>query len=336
MTLTQSIERKTMSAFAPRTHVLSRSERRQSAEVFFRLVCVVFIAALVLLALAAPANAQQQTSPGELVGRVGLDQKLDQPLPLDLMFRDEHGREVKLGDYFGDKPVVLSLVQFRCRMLCTQVLNGLLVSSQAVPFTIGQDYTVLSVSIDPREGAELAAEKKKQYVGRYRREGAEGGWHFLTGDQQAIDRLAEAVGYRYHYDPRSDQYAHPSGIVIATPAGRTSRYFYGIDYQPQALRLGLVESSENRIGSPVDQFLLLCFHYDPTTGKYGLIISNVLRLAGLVTVLVLGGFLVVSFRQELRRSALSSRQAPCAVDPQATAGPLPTDSPGGTRSVPTT
>jgi protein SCO1 len=285
--------------------------------------CLVVIAALLPVALVAPANAQQQTSPGELVGRVGLDQKLNQPLPLDLNFRDEQGHEVRLGDYFGDKPVVLSLVQFRCRMLCTQVLNGLLVSSQAVPFTIGQDYTVLSVSIDPREGADLAADKKEKYVGRYRREGAAAGWHFLTGDQQAIDRLAEAVGYRYHYDARSDQYAHPSGIVVVTPQGRISRYFYGIDYHPKDLRLGLVESSENRIGSPVDQFLLMCFHYDPTTGKYGLVIANVLRLAGLVTVLLLGGFLGISFRQEYQRSKKPATEQQPPDAPARNADPEP-------------
>jgi protein SCO1/2 len=268
--------------------------------------CLVFATAGTLAAMlvALPTTAQEQRQQArELVKNVGLDQRLNEPLPLDLMFRDEYGNTVKLRDYFGDKPVILSLVQFRCRMLCTQVLNGLLKSSQGVPFTMGDEYTVLSISIDPREGPELAADKKEQYVTRYRREGAEEGWHFLTGDQASIDRLAQAVGYRYVYDERSDQYAHPSGIIVATPEGRISRYFYGIDYHPKDLRLGLVESSENRIGNPVDQILLLCFHYDPATGKYGFAIANALRLAGLATVLALGAFLWISFRRERQRTA---------------------------------
>lgn len=279
-----------------------------------RFPCLLVVATLLPWAFAAPATAQQPASPRDFVDRVGLDQRLDEPLPLDLAFRDEHGNAVRLRDYFGEKPVVLCLVQFRCRMLCTQVLNGLLHCTQALPFTIGNEYTVLAVSIDPREDAELAAAKKEQYAGRYRRAGAEEGWHFLTGEQEAIDRLAAAVGYRYHYDAASDQYAHPSGIIVLTPQGRISRYFYGIDYHPKDVRLGLVESSQNRIGSRVDQFLLLCFHYDPTTGKYGLIISNVLRLAGLATVLLLGGFLWINFRREFQRS--SSRHTPCAVAAQ--------------------
>ena len=178
-----------------------------------------------------------------------------------------------------------------------------------MPLEIGRDYKVVTVSFDPREAPDLAAEKKRHYVRTYRREGAAEGWHFLTGDQQAIDRLTEAVGFRYHYDAQSGQFAHASGIMVATPDGRLARYFYGIEYSPHDLRLGLVESSAGRIGSPVDQVLLLCFHYDPLTGKYGLAIAGVLRMAGVLTVLALGGFLVVMYRRE--RSGRSS--CPAAV-----------------------
>ena len=235
---------------------------------------------------------------------MGIEQHLDTQLPLDAVFRDETGREVKLGDYFGEQPVVVALVYYRCPMLCTQVLNGFLKSSQAVPLEIGRDYQVVTVSFDPRETPELAAEKKASYVRAYRRDGAAQGWHFLTGDRQSIDRLTEAVGFRYRFDPKSDQFAHASGIALATPDGRLARYFYGIEYSPDDLRLGLVESSAGRIGSPVDQVLLLCYHYDPLTGKYGLVIADALRMAGALTVLLLGGFLVVMFRRERRRPKL--------------------------------
>jgi protein SCO1/2 len=271
---------------------------------------------VVLAAWSQPATAQRFATGGPygtpagksptaaLLRDVGIEQQQGAPLPLDALFRDESGREVRLGEYFADKPVVLALVQYRCPMLCTLVLNGFLKSSQGMPLEIGRDYQVVTVSFDPREGPELAAEKKKHYVRSYRREGAAEGWHFLTGDQHAIDRLTQAVGFRYHYDPQSDQFAHASGIVVATPGGRLARYFYGIEYSPNDLRLGLVESSAGRIGSPVDQVLLLCYHYDPLTGKYGLAISGALRLAGSLTVLVLGGFLFVMIRREFKRPKL--------------------------------
>ena len=269
------------------------------------LISLIVITAVVFgPAMSQSALAQQQIAPNKLVQNVGLDQHLDQQLPLDLTFRDERGKQVRLAQYFGKKkPVILTLVYFRCPMLCTQVLNGLLKSSQAIPLRMEEDYEVISISIDPRETPEMAAAKKERYVASYRRPGAEKGWHFLTGDQNAIDRITRTVGFRYQYDQKSDQFAHASGIVVLTPEGRISRYFYVIDYHPTDLRLGLVESSENRIGSPVDQFLLLCFHYDPRTGKYGLIINNVIQLAGSATVLLLGSFLWVMYRQERRRTA---------------------------------
>ena len=247
----------------------------------------------------APAD---QGEVAQIVSEIGIDQQLGDQLPLDLELRDEQGRTVKLGQFFHDKPVVLMLVYYRCPMLCTQVLNGFLKSSQAVKYTIGRDYEVVTVSFDPRETAELAADKKAAYVRAYRREGAADGWHFLTGSDESIERLTRAIGFRYRYDAKSDQFAHASGIVIATPQGKLSRYLYGIEYEPTNLRLALVDSGENRIGSAVDKVLLLCFHYDPLTGKYGLIIANVIRSAGSLTVLLLAGFLVAMYRLERRRT----------------------------------
>ena len=245
-----------------------------------------------------------QSPSAELLRDVGIEQHLGAQLPLDARFRDEAGREVKLGDYFGDKPVVLALVYYRCPMLCTQVLNGILTSSQGVPLQMGTDYEVVSVSFDARETPQLAAEKKKHYVRAYRRSGAEKGWHFLTGNDGAIEQLTEAVGFRYRYDAASDQFAHASGIVIATPDGRLARYFYGIEYSPHDLRLGLVESSAGRVGSAVDQVLLLCYHYDPLTGRYGLAISGALRVAGTLTAIVVTSYLVAMYRRERRRPKL--------------------------------
>ena len=243
-----------------------------------------------------------------MVQQIGIDQHLGKQLPLDLELRDERGTSVKLGQFFRDKPVVLMLVYYRCPMLCTQVLNGFLKSSQAVKYTIGKDYEVVTVSFDPRETAELAAEKKAAYVRAYRREGAAAGWHFLTGSEEAVKRLTEAVGFRFRYDAKSDQFAHASGIVVATPQGKLSRYLYGIEYEPSNLRLALVESGENRIGSTVDKVLLLCFHYDPLTGRYGVVIANVIRAAGSLTVVLLGGFLVSMYRLERRRSSAAAEK----------------------------
>lgn len=247
----------------------------------------------------APADQGQVAG---MLSEIGIDQHLGEQLPLDLKLRDETGATVELGQYFGKQPVVLALVYYRCPMLCTQVLTGFLRASQAIKYEIGRDYQVVTVSFDPRESHELAAEKKASYARAYRRPGAAEGWHFLTGDADSIKRLAEVVGFRYRYDERSDQFAHASGITIATPGGKLARYLYGIDYEPNALRLSLVESSEGRIGSPVESVLLLCFHYDPLTGKYGLAIASALRIAGSFTALCLGGFLVVMYRQERRKS----------------------------------
>ncbi len=237
--------------------------------------------------------------PGALQG-VGIDQRLDQQLPLSLTFRDEVGRDVALGSFFHGKPVILALVYYRCPMLCTQILNGLESSLKAVSFTPGRDFEILAVSFDPKDTPELAASKKQLYLRRYGRPGAANGWHFLTGDEANIHLLTEAAGYHVKYDPATDQWAHASGIMIVTPEGRLSRYFYGVEYAPRDVRLGLVEASENKIGSPVDQILLFCYHYDPATGKYGALAIGLVRFAGAAFVLICGGFLLLVFFKESR------------------------------------
>lgn len=260
-----------------------------------------------LLAVLAPARrcAAQLTEPmqnigvrPELLRDVGIDQNLNTPVPLDLQFRDEAGRPVKLSQYFGRKPVILSLVYYNCPMLCTQVLNGLDRGLRNVPLDLGKDFEVITVSIDPSETAKLAAAKRDLYTGIYGRPGAAEGWHFLTGDDAQIKQLAASVGFRYAYDTDSKQFAHASGIMVLTPSGKISRYFYGIQYPSRDLRLGLVEASEGRIGSPVDQVLLFCYHYDPVTGKYGLLISRVIKIAGILTVLSIGLMIFVLARRE--------------------------------------
>ncbi len=253
------------------------------------------------LALSVPGYAQADlsasTQPYQLT-QVRIDQKLDSQVPLDLHFRDEAGKVVRLGDFFGQKPVVLSLVYYECPMLCTLVLNGMVTSFKVLSFDVGKEFEVVTVSFNPRETPQLAAAKKQSYLKRYSRANAEKGWHFLTGDQDQIAKLADAVGFRYAYDPKTEQYAHASAIMVLTPKGHVARYYYGIEYAPRDLRLGLIEASANKIGSPVDQVLLYCFHYDPMTGKYGLVVRNVLRLGGVATVLLLGGFIAVMLRRE--------------------------------------
>jgi protein SCO1/2 len=220
----------------------------------------------------------------EVLKKIGIDQRLNEQVPLDLRFRDESGREVRLAEYFGKgKPVVLTLVYYECPMLCNQVLNGEVGAFQALQFTAGKEFEVVTVSFDEREGPELAAKKKETYLRRYRREGAEAGWHFLTGDKASVEALARAVGFRYVWDEQSQQFAHASALMVATPSGRLSHYFYGIDYSPKDLRLALVEASAGKIGSPVDALLLYCYHYDPAAGRFAPVMG-VLRAAGVLTV----------------------------------------------------
>lgn len=231
---------------------------------------------------------------------VRIDQRLDESLPLDAVFRDENGNEVMLGSYFGRKPVVLAFVYYSCPMLCNQVLNGMTSGLDVLKaFSIGKEFEVVTVSFDPRETPELAREKKETYIKWYKREGAADGWHFLTGDQANIDRLTDAAGFHYKWDEKTKQFIHASGIMIATSEGRLARYFYGIEYAPKNLRLGLIEASDGKIGSPVDQLLLYCYHYDPTTGAYGLVVMRLMMVGGGVTVIAMIVMFIVFRRREL-------------------------------------
>jgi protein SCO1/2 len=234
---------------------------------------------------------------------IGFDQKLGAQIPLDAVFTDETGKAVRLGDYFGDKPVVMLVTYFNCTMLCPLLLDGLVRSLRPVAFDMGKQFTVLTVSINPRETHAIAASRKELYVQRYGRPGAEKGWHFLTGKPDAIAALTQAVGFRYVYDKKKDEYAHASGIVVFTPEGKAARYLYGIEFSPRDVRLALIEAADGTIGNPVDQLLLYCFHYDPLTGKYGVVIMNVLRVAGSATALALGAFVVVMVRRDRRKAA---------------------------------
>jgi protein SCO1/2 len=236
----------------------------------------------------------------ELLTDIGLDQRLDAQVPLDLRFKDEAGRDVRLGDYFGRKPVILTLVYYECPMLCTQVLNGLTSALGVLSFTVGQEFDIVTVSFDPKETPELAAAKKAAYLDRYKRKGAGRGWHFLTGDERSIAALTKAVGFRYAYNASIDQYAHVSGIMVLTPEGRLSRYFYGIEYGPRDVRLALIEAADRRIGTPADQLLLYCFHYDPKSARYSLAIMRLVRTLGVATVLAMVGGIVVLRRRERR------------------------------------
>jgi protein SCO1 len=234
----------------------------------------------------------------DLLKDVGIDQKLGEQVPLHLPFRDETGKTVELGQYFGQRPVILSLVYFNCPMLCTQVLNGQEASMKGLPMDAGNQFEAVTVSIDPSDRPVLASVKKQMYTGMYGRADAARGWHFLTGDEAQIKQLANAVGFRYAYDPDSKQFAHASVIMVLTPDGKVSKYFYGIQYSPRDLRLGLVEASARKIGTPVDSILLFCYHYDPHTGKYGLLISRLIQAGGALTVLAIGLTMLILFRRE--------------------------------------
>lgn len=287
---------------AGQPNITARARRRASA----------LLIALSFACLCAPAYAQYGTGPLEMrrqgqqsnavpfaLQNVGIDQRLNEQLPLDAVFRDEAGRDVKLGDYFkSGKPVVLSLVYYDCPMLCTQVLNGEVESFRNLPFTLGKDYEAVSVSFDPREKPELAAGKKQLYAMDYKRPGVADGWHFLTGDAASIKRLTDAVGFRYAYDESTKQFAHASAIYVATPEGKLSRYLYGISYPPKQMRFGLIEAAAGKIGSPINQLLFYCYHYDPTTGKYGVAVLNVMRAGGVLTMLSLLALILLLRRRK--------------------------------------
>ena len=268
-----------------------------------------------LLALSASGqdlmNMRGQDRPAPLKN-VGIDQKLDSQLPLSLTFKDETGKTVKLGDYFGKRPVILAPVYYECPMLCTEILNGLVRSLKALTFTPGQEYDVVVFSFDARDTTALAAAKKESYLKRYDRPGTAAGWHFLTGDLESIKSLTSAIGFRYVWDAHTNQFAHASAVMVVTPEGRVSKYFYGVEYASKDVRLGLIQAANNKIGTPVDAVMLFCFHWDASTGKYTPTVMNMVRAAGATTIVFLGGFVFIMLRRDAkekgkRASLLSAR-----------------------------
>jgi protein SCO1 len=237
---------------------------------------------------------------------IGFDQNIDQRVPLDTTFRNEAGATVRLGDYFGKKPVVLLFAYYDCPMLCTMVINGLSSALDVLSLVPGKDFEIVTVSFDPRDTPATASAKKAGYIARYKQPGAAAAWHFLTGDQPSIDRLTRAAGFRYVWDKDTKQFAHPSGVIVLTPDGRLSRYLFGIEYGPRDLRFGIVEASEGKVGTPVDALLLYCYHYDPMTGRYGFVIMRAIRMAGAATVLALGAFILIMLRREKTRGSTGS------------------------------
>ncbi len=252
---------------------------------------------LAAFALAASSLQAQYARP-KLTKDVGIDQKLQAPVPLDLTFRDESNQLVPLRTYFGDKPVVLELVYFNCTSLCPMSINESITSLKRVALEPAKDYDVVVVSFDPADTPEIARKKKAEYAAQFGRPSFNAGWHFLTGTQDSISRLASAVGFRYRWDAGTKQFVHAGAIMVATPEGKLSRYFYGIQYAPQDLRMALVDAAQHKIGSPVDYVLLFCFHYDATQGKYTLAVVNLLKLAGGVTLLALSVLLLYLMRNE--------------------------------------
>ena len=272
-----------------------------------------FIAGLMAAAFSTVAGAQQFGLPAAALPAmeqgVGIDQNLNAQVPLELNFKDETGQVVRLGQYFRGKPVVLALVYYDCPGLCDLILNGLSHTMGEISLNLGSDYDVVTVSFNPEETWQLAGAKKANYLEKYHRPGAKEGWHFLTGNAAAIKSLTGTVGFHYNYDPVSKQFAHASGIMILTPEGKIARYFYGIEYKPRDFRLGLVEASANKIGSPADQVLLFCYHYDPATGKYGMAIAQVTRVLGTATFLALGAFVFIMLRRDRHSGTASGRIA---------------------------
>ncbi len=242
--------------------------------------------------MSPPANVRP---PG--LKNVGIEQHLDEQIPPDLIFRDETGKAVRLGDYFGQKPMILNLVYYQCPMLCGEVLSGLESALRVLRFDVGKEFEVITVSFDPRETPGMAAAKKAEYLKRYGRSGAAQGWHFLTGPQESIDALTRAVGFQYQYDAKTGQFAHATAVMVLTSEGKIAQYYYGVEYAPKDLRLGLIQASQNKIGNLVDQVLLYCYHYDPATGKYGAIVMRIMRLSAVVTLVVLAVFMAFLFRR---------------------------------------
>jgi protein SCO1/2 len=278
------------------------------------------------LALCADdARAQQQPGlPGSMGHQTGIvasnvppqfkevtfAQRLNQRLPLDAVLEDETGTAVRLGDYFGTKPIVLAFVYYQCPMLCSQTLNGISSALKVVPFTAGKEFDVVIISFDPRDTAETANAKKQAHLQHWSARDTASGWHFLTGDEATIRRVTSAAGFTYQWDQASGQYAHVSGLLTLTPDGRLSRYFYGVEYSPKELRMALVESGEGKIGSPIEELLLYCFQYDPASGRYGVVVMNLVRLGGVLTVALIVGFVLVTRRREARAPGNAGRGVP--------------------------
>jgi protein SCO1/2 len=259
-----------------------------------------------------PQGGLASQRPPDALKNIGIDQRLDNQLPFGATFKDESGNTIKLGDYFGKRPVIVSLVYYKCPMLCNQVLNGLVGGLRGQSLMVGKDFDVVTVSFDPRETPPDAAEKKKVVLNDLRRPDdpiAAAGWHFLTGDKTQIDLVADAVGFRYAFDTSTNQFAHASGVMVATPQGKLSRYFYGIDYAPRDLKFALVESSEGKIGTAVDKIILYCYHYDPTTGKYGFVIMSAMRVGGILTVLGVIALIMVLRRAQPGANVSEGRAA---------------------------
>jgi protein SCO1 len=247
-----------------------------------------------------PEVGQPASTMPAVLREIGFDQNLNGNVPLETVFRDETGTIVRLGDYFGRRPVVLVFAYYACPMLCTQVINGLSTALNVLSLAPGKDFEIVTVSFDPHDTPATASAKKAVYLDRYKRAGAAQSWHFLTGDQPSIDQLTKAAGFRYVWDGDTKQFAHPSGVMVLTPDGRLARYLFGIEYGPRDLRFAIVEASDGKVGNPADALLLYCYHYDPMMGRYGLVIMRVLRLAGLATVLALGSFIAIMVRRERR------------------------------------
>ncbi|MBV9481819.1 MAG: SCO family protein [Acidobacteria bacterium] len=251
-----------------------------------------------------PANVRP---PG--LKHVGIEQHLKQQIPPDLVFRDERGKPVRLGDYFGQRPMILNLVYYKCPMLCSEVLSGLVSALKPLKLTMGKDFDVLTISFDPRETPQDASGSKATWLKRYAHPGAEKGWHFLTGPQAAIDRLTGAAGFGYDYDEKTGQFAHSTAILVLTSEGTIAQYYYGVEFSPKDLRLGLVDSSKGKIGNLTDQVLLYCYHYDPNAGRYSVLVLRLLRAAGVLTMVLLGGFMALMFHRERRGEKQEARRA---------------------------
>jgi protein SCO1 len=271
---------------------------------------VKFIAVLIFVCAVLVFSTSAQSLTENQLSQISFDQKLNSQVSLNLPFRDENGKSVTLQNYFGTKPVVLVLGYYQCPMLCTLTFNGMVEALNDMRWSIGRDFTVVHVSIDPKETPELAAAKKQSYVRKYGRAGAAAGWHFLMGDEPAIRQLADEVGFHYAYDPSIKQYAHPSGLVILTPDGKVAKYFFGVKFLPAELYASLQDASKSKVGSPIERLVLLCFHYSPIHGKYGALIMSIVRILGAVTLVGIAWLFIAMFRRERARVVLAVSKIP--------------------------